>query len=180
MWSVLPALALGDDSVLREMVESGNETFIPVLVELFRLPLGSESGEARAINAAIQDFAGGTDEWVGWLAGLTEVEPPPQFAPWKGALYSIIDPNIGAFFYPGVVSKIRLSEIVWGGVARDGIPDLRNPAHLSTEEAGYLEPSDRVFGVSINGEHRAYPLRILNAHEMANDVLGGEPFALAY
>ena len=39
---------------------------------------------------------------------------------------------------------------------------------------------DRVFGVSFNGEHRAYPLRILNAHEMANDVVGGVPFALAY
>jgi hypothetical protein len=32
----------------------------------------------------------------------------------------------------------------------------------------------------INEEHRAYPLRILNPHEMANDVLGGVPFALAY
>ena len=37
----------------------------------------------------------------------------------------------------------------------------------------------RVFGVFINGEHRAYPHRILNAHEMANDVVGGVPFALA-
>ena len=38
----------------------------------------------------------------------------------------------------------------------------------------------QVFGVSINGEHRAYPLRILNAPEMANDVVGGVSFALAY
>ena len=43
-----------------------------------------------------------------------------------------------------------------------------------------MRPDDRVFGVSINGEHRAYPLRIVNAHEMANDWLGGEPIALAY
>ena len=43
-----------------------------------------------------------------------------------------------------------------------------------------MNPTDRVFGISINGEHRAYPLRILNPHEMANDVLGGEPIALAY
>ena len=38
----------------------------------------------------------------------------------------------------------------------------------------------RVFGVSINGEHRAYPISIMNPHEMANDILGGEPIALAY
>ena len=62
----------------------------------------------------------------------------------------------------------------------DGIPDLQFVPVLTPDEATYLQPSDRVFGVSINGEHRAYPLRIINAHEMANDTLGGEPIALAY
>ena len=51
---------------------------------------------------------------------------------------------------------------------------------ITPEEASYLFDADRVFGISFNGEHRAYPLRILNAHEMANDVVGGVPFALAY
>ena len=69
---------------------------------------------------------------------------------------------------------------MWGGVWKDGIPDLKNPPHLPPDRADYLNREDRVFGVSINGEHRAYPLRVMNAHEMANDVLGGEPFALAY
>jgi hypothetical protein len=73
-----------------------------------------------------------------------------------------------------------VEEIVWGGVAKDGIPDLMNPPVLPADKATYLDPFDRVFGLSINGEHRAYPLRILNAHEMANDTLGGVPFALAY
>ena len=51
---------------------------------------------------------------------------------------------------------------------------------VSVAAATYMLPDDRVFGVSINGQHRAYPLRIMNRHEMANDVLGGVPFALAY
>ena len=51
---------------------------------------------------------------------------------------------------------------------------------VSASEAGYLLPDDRVFGVSINGEHRAYPLRIMNRHEMANDIVGRVPFVLAY
>ena len=84
------------------------------------------------------------------------------------------------FLYQGVKSNIRLEEIVWGGVPKDGIPDLTNPPVISAEEADYLSADERVFGVSINGEHRAYPHRILNAHEMANDVVGGVPFALAY
>ena len=63
---------------------------------------------------------------------------------------------------------------------RDGIPDLRYTPNVPAAEADYLNDSDRVFGLSINGEHRAYPLRVMNPHEMANDVLGGEHFALSY
>ena len=48
---------------------------------------------------------------------------------------------------------------------------MNDPLILPAADADYLEPDDRVLGVSINGEHRAYPLRILNLHEMANDVL---------
>ena len=37
-----------------------------------------------------------------------------------------------------------------------------------------------MFGVEINGDARAYPLRILDWHEMLNDVVGGVPVTLAY
>ena len=46
--------------------------------------------------------------------------------------------------------------------------------------ATYLNPDDRVFGVEINGDARAYPLRIANWHEMVNDIVGGVPVSLAY
>ena len=109
-----------------------------------------------------------------------QVRPPDGYVGWKGQLYSILDPGLGAFLYDGVKTDIRIEEVVWGGVPKDGIPDLQNPPVLPANEAWYMTPTDRVFGVSFNGEHRAYPLRILNAHEMANDVIAGVPFALAY
>ena len=87
---------------------------------------------------------------------------------------------MGAFFYEGVKTRIRLEAAVWGGGPKYGIPDLINPPAVTPQDAWYMIPSDRVFGISINGEHRAYPLRILTPHEMVNDVLGGEPIALAY
>ncbi len=62
----------------------------------------------------------------------------------------------------------------------DGIPDLNNAPVIARDLQDYLQPDDRVFGVTINGESRAYPIRIVDAHKMANDVLGGEPIALAY
>ncbi|PKB72678.1 MAG: hypothetical protein BZY75_05915 [SAR202 cluster bacterium Io17-Chloro-G7] len=55
-----------------------------------------------------------------------------------------------------------------------------NPPVLSPDEVDYQDTIDQVFGVSINGEHRAYPLRILILHEMANDVLRGVSFSLAF
>ncbi len=118
-------------------------------------------------------------EWLGKNAD--EYRPPDGYVRWKSELMSLIDPRFGEFLDPAAQgSRINVSEIAWGGVRPDGIPDLQNAPILPASEQDYLQPSDRVFGVSINGEHRAYPLRIVNAHEMANDVLGGEPIALAY
>ena len=65
-------------------------------------------------------------------------------------------------------------------MAKDGISDLIDPPVVSASQADYLLHGDRVFGVSINGRHRTYPLRIMNRHEMANDVIAGVPFSLAY
>jgi len=92
----------------------------------------------------------------------------------------MLDLGLGAFLYEGVKSDIRTEGVVWGNVAEDGIPDLIDPPAVSADVAGHMLPDDRVFGVSINGKHRAYPLRIMNRHEMANDVIPGVPFALAY
>ncbi len=39
---------------------------------------------------------------------------------------------------------------------------------------------DRVIGVEINGEYRAYPLFIMNAHEIVWDILGDEEIIVTY
>lgn len=96
----------------------------------------------------------GTGGWNGW-AGTLNIQPPDEYASWQGRLYSLIDQRMRVFLYDDVKTEIRLEEIAWGGVGRDGIPDLINPQGLSPEEAAYLSPDDRVFGVSINGEHHA-------------------------
>jgi len=176
--------------VAEKMAQSGDTSYIPVLVEFLRF---QQQDEGRiALISFINRIVEGPDGifipperttgiwWVEWLGNHPEVQPPDGYAAWKGELYSILDPGLGSFLYEGVKARIRLEEIVWGGVRKDGIPDLTKPPVVPAEKATYLEPSDRVFGISINGAHRAYPFRILNRHEMANDVVGGVPFALAY
>jgi hypothetical protein len=66
-----------------------------------------------------------------------------------------------------------------GGVAHDGIPSIQVPKFASADDVA-LPPCERVFGVEIDGDVRAYPQRILVSHEIVNDVVGGEPVAVTY
>ncbi len=190
---MLASLSQPLSQVARKMAYSGKRTFIPVLLEFLRFQNQDEAIiNMTSFLSRLKDNVppeevmlfppeqGEWSWWIEWLGNNLQVQPPEGFAGWKGQLYSLLDPGLGAFLYDGVKSIIRIEEIVWGGVSKDGIPDLIDPPVVSAGKAGYLLPGDRVFGVSINGEHRAYPLRIMNRHEMANDIVGGVPFALAY
>jgi Protein of unknown function (DUF3179) len=123
-------------------------------------------------------------DWMLWQEAHPEVIPHPSFAAYLRDLYLRIDPNFDGFLQPEYLQRdrmgIRVEEIAWGGVVKDGIPSLDNPNMIAARAAEYMRDDDLVFGVSINGDVRAYPLRIMGWHEMFNDVIGGVPVALAY
>ena len=119
-------------------------------------------------------------QWMVWQQSQSDIQPFAEFATFQSLVLGRIDEGFIRFVYPGVEHRIRLEEIVWGGVSKDGIPALDHPAFIAAAEAGYLDAGDLVFGVAINGDVRAYPYRILDWHEMANDTVGGVPVALAY
>lgn len=75
---------------------------------------------------------------------------------------------------------IPLSEIHDGGPPKDGIPALTDPEFVSGKEVDYLSPKDRILGVSVNGESKAYPIKILNWHEIVNDRIGGKEILVSY
>lgn len=77
-------------------------------------------------------------------------------------------------------SRVPEDEIVSGGPPKDGIPAIVRPKLVPASEAGFLEPDDRVVGLVVGGEARAYPLRILNWHEVVNDAVDGKPIAVTY
>jgi len=78
--------------------------------------------------------------------------------------------------------SVDLREIFSGGPPRDGIPPIDKPAFTSVEEAASKGLPDReaVIAVAINGDVRAYPLRILMWHEIVNDTVGGVPVAVTF
>ena len=71
-------------------------------------------------------------------------------------------------------------EIFSGGPPKDGIPALTDPDVTAAGDTTYLRPQDRILGVELNGEARAYPIRILNWHEVVNDRVGGLPIVVSY
>ena len=174
-----------EQAALNEIVAGGDERFAGVLVDLLRgHELGIVAGRRASVIEALETLSGeqfGNDwpAWVEWYGGTT-FEPPPGFNGWKGGLLARIDERFGPFLTDASPTAIRTEEIVWGGVAVDGIPALDNPVMVTPVEATYLEPAEPVFGIELNGDARAYPLRIMDWHEMANDVVGGVPISLAY
>ncbi len=174
------------EAALERILAANDQRFVSVLIELMR---ARQIGLIQTIDASTivdsletlsgQSFGGDWGGWITWY-GSTDLTPPPGFTSWKGRLLAGIDNYFGLFLQDSHPSKIRVEEIQWGGVVLDGIPALDNPHMLPASAADYLEPWEPVFGITINDDARAYPLRILDWHEMANDVVGGVPVSLAY
>jgi len=80
------------------------------------------------------------------------------------------------------LSDLRIPEerILHGGPPKDGIPALMDPKTEPVTQADFMMPDDRVVGMTINGQSRAYPIKVLNYHECYNDVLGGVPIAVIF
>ncbi|MDA0703147.1 MAG: DUF3179 domain-containing protein [Proteobacteria bacterium] len=77
--------------------------------------------------------------------------------------------------------SVPLDEIMSGGPQRDGIRSLDDPPfHPAADLRPFLSPTEPVIGLTIGGEARAYPLRYLMFHEIANGTLGGVPVAVTY
>ena len=75
---------------------------------------------------------------------------------------------------------IPQEDILSGGPPRDGIPSIDQPKFIEPDGADYMKDDDEVISVTLGGETRAYPLRILVWHEVVNDELGGQPIAVTY
>lgn len=77
-------------------------------------------------------------------------------------------------------ATVPTNQIHSGGPPKDGIPALTSPKLMAAKEASYLRPTDRVIGFVAGNQARAYPLRILNYHEIVNDRVGELPVAITY
>jgi len=75
---------------------------------------------------------------------------------------------------------VPISQIESGGPPKDGIPAIDQPRFVAAGDAHFLHADDRVLGVVRNGVAKAYPVRILNWHEIVNDTFAAEPIVVTF
>lgn len=76
-------------------------------------------------------------------------------------------------------SLIPIADIKAGGPPKDGIPSIDEPQFLKAD-SGILREDDRILGVNENGVAKAYPINIMNYHEIVNDDFNGKPVVITY
>ncbi|MEE9180085.1 MAG: DUF3179 domain-containing protein, partial [Vicinamibacteria bacterium] len=171
----------------KELVEAKDKSLLAAMNDvLYYHYFIRDKSAAKTVSKLMEEIArekvgsNPRQEWAEWVGRHEEIEPKPGYIHFKRSVFIRYDPTFGGFLNPRFTFRIRPEEIEWGGVKKDGIPPLQEPGHLRASEAKYLKGSDRVFGVYVNGEARAYPHRIMDWHEMCNDVVGGVPVSLSY
>lgn len=91
---------------------------------------------------------------------------------------------LGAFFMLSAFTLdnaiVPQNEILSGGPPKDGIPAILKPNFIQAAKADFLKTEDQVIGVEVEGQARAYPIRILNWHEIVNDTINGVPIVVTF
>ena len=132
-------------------------------------PAGSEDEQLEAVAPATSEPGPASDSTPVFLA------EPIESTPRENVLSALHDP-----FHPDQpLPLIDLSEIR-GVVPPDAIPALEDPAFEPAAEVEWLAGVEPVVALEVNGDARAYPLRIMTWHELVNGTVGGVPVTVSY
>jgi hypothetical protein len=77
-------------------------------------------------------------------------------------------------------SSVDFAEILSGGPPKDGIPAIDAPSFLPAAQEASLDDREPVLTLELGDEVRAYPIRYLMWHEIANDTVAGVPVAVTF
>jgi hypothetical protein len=170
------------NTALDRIESEWNDAYAAMLLDMIYFSTSPEIDRrmTRILERASEvNFRGDYDPFYRWLWSLDPGQHP-EYGEFMAALYERIDPSFRKYFDDRPTAVIRLDEVLWGGVSRDGIPPLVNPKMMSGREASYLDGDNIVFGVLVDGDARAYPKRILAWHEMVKEKIGGRELTGVY
>lgn len=169
-------------TLARSMAATGDVRWVPYLLDLRLL---SDADVFTEVVSALEKLTGQPPPeqpgaaylaYGGWMYD-NRVDPDEAYIRWKAQLFSLVDPLLGTLVL-SLPDPVLTAQMQWGGVRPGGIPELNDQPVLAAADADYMQDDELTFGAVVNGQTRAYPHRILDHHELANDTLGGEPVAL--
>ncbi|MCH7954411.1 MAG: DUF3179 domain-containing protein [Candidatus Marinimicrobia bacterium] len=70
--------------------------------------------------------------------------------------------------------------IISGGVPKDGIPAINDPTWDTAAEGNWLDDDYLVVGVVIDGKAFAYPHKMMDQHEIANEPTSTTPYTVSF
>jgi hypothetical protein len=97
--------------------------------------------------------------------------------------------NVETYGFDLTPCLVDREQLVAAGMCKDALRSLVDPPVVAgsdvkginkRQRGKFLVSTDRVIGVTVNGASRAYPIQILNCHEVVNDTLGGVPIVVTY
>lgn len=163
------------------LIRRGELSITPALVDsVFFNSAGRRETVAVLEHLLGEKHGPSFNKWIETIGRREDIVAAPGYMKFKSRLFARIDPALAAFLREDAPRTIRPQEIVWGGVKKDGIPALDHPDFIDAASATWMTDDELVFGVSIKGDVRAYPERILAWHEMVNDIVGEIPVSLSY
>ncbi|PJI86060.1 uncharacterized protein DUF3179 [Yoonia maricola] len=181
------------ETALSEIATSGDPRLAWIISDMMRFTWRREFDTALADAASDlldielktpQRWGEVTDHLIAW-----DIPSYPGYLDTKRAIFAQFVPGWERIFVPGDIDWRLVS---WGGVLIDDrpydqtdetcncIPAADNPDVIGAQEATWLADDAIVFGITINGQSRAYPRQIMEVREMVNDTLGGRDLGIPY
>ena len=135
-------------------------------------------GEEQPLEAADPPAAdpSATDA-TGVASGSTAAPgaEPIESTPREDVLSALHDP-----FHPDQPEPLVDLAEIRGVVPPDAIPALDDPDFEPAADVEWLDGVEPVLALEVDGDARAYPLRIMTWHELVNGTVGGVPVTVSY
>ncbi|MGB0513281.1 MAG: DUF3179 domain-containing protein [Wenzhouxiangellaceae bacterium] len=82
---------------------------------------------------------------------------------------------------PDTPASVEFEKLYQGCPARDCIPAIDSPKYVTADAASeFLVDRELIIAIDHNGDKRAWPIRVLDFHEIVNDTIGGDPIAVTW
>ena len=155
--------APGIKTLFQELLASDSPAAVPYLTDLAILPNTYTDEALEALQTRFDSpFARNVYEIHGLFQARDLVDDSDSYLVFKQKLYALVQPAYRDFLDPQQRRTISAQEVAWGSVAVDGIPPLESPRFVTADVAqDWMNPRDDVIGVVVDGDARAYPIRII-------------------